>query len=258
MEMSKFLQRIFILIVLISLRLVSTGQVRVHGTVYDRTARFGMAGVSVKSNSGAGAVTDSAGKYSIILPLSDSISFSYQGKATQKFAVKEINTNRTFDMSLHVDIHSLKQVEVTATLPRSYSEDSAAFRNEYRKVFDYSPDYLTSGGNSMGAGVNLDALFSLKKIKRMENFRRFLEREEQEKYIDHRFNRMLVQKITGLQPPALDAFMKQYRPSYGLLLSFETDYLYYKYIKDCGKYFLERWELEHPVKNGRRDNILFQ
>ncbi len=258
MEMSKFLQRIFILIVLVSLHLVSAGQVRVRGTVYDRTARFGMAGVSVMSNSGAGTVTDSAGHYSIILAANDSISFSYQGKATMKFAVKEIPVNRTFDMSLHVSIHSLREVEVSAARPRSYGQDSAEFRNEYRKVFDYSPDYLTSGGNGMGAGINLDALFSMKKIKRMENFRRFLEREEREKYIDHRFNKTLVKKITGLESPALEVFMVEYRPSYELLLSFETDYLYYKYLKECGKYFSEKWEITHPANKSRRNNILFQ
>lgn len=75
----------------------------------------------------------------------------------------------------------------------------------------------------------------------MEAFRVFLEREEREKYIDHRFNKALVQKITGLKSPALDTFMARYRPSYELLVSFETDYEYYRYIKDLSEYFSESW-----------------
>lgn len=247
MERAKFLRKTTILILLVLLRLVTTGQVRVNGTVYDRSARFGMVGVSVMSNSGAGAVTDSLGHYSIILPTTDSISFSYQGKATMKFAVREINTNRPFDMSLHVDVHTLPTVVVSTMRLGDYQSDSLKNREEYRKIFDYSPEYLSGGSGGMGVGINLDALFSMKKIKRMENFRRFMEREEKEKYIDHRFNKALVKKITGLESPALDTFMVEYRPSYEMILGFENEYEYYKFIKDWGKYFAERWRRDHPT-----------
>lgn len=225
-----------------------TGQVKVSGTVYDRSARFGMPGVSVMSTSGAGAVTDSLGRYSIKLPATDSISFSYQGKATMKFAVKEIPFNRPFDMSLHVDIHVLPTVEI-ATRQRSYRTDSLENRNEYRKIFDFSPDFLSMGGNGgMGVGLNLNSLFSLKKIKRMEAFRRYLEQDERDKYVDHRFNKELVRKITGLEPNALDTFMAQYRPSYEMLQGFPTEYDYYSYIKYWGEVFSETWERKHPIQ----------
>jgi CarboxypepD_reg-like domain len=250
MGKTRILRTTVILIVLVLFRLVSSGQVRISGTIFDRSARFGLPGVSVMSNSGAGAVSDSAGHYTIVLPINDSISFSYQGKATMKFAVKEINNNRPYDMSLHVDTHVLPTVVVTSMRLGDYLSDSLKNREEYRKVFDYSPEYLSGGGTSgMGVGVNLDALFSMKKIKRMENFRRFMEREEREKYIDHRFNKALVKKITGLTPPALDTFMVQYRPSYEMLLSFENEYEYYKLIKDWSQYFLENWNRDHPNRN---------
>ncbi|CAL1518652.1 hypothetical protein [Chitinophaga sp. MM2321] len=249
MGTSNLLLRTAILIIAGLLPLLVAGQVRISGTVYERSARFGMAGVSVMSTSGAGAVTDSAGRYNIKLPLTDSISFSYQGKATMKFPVKDINLTRPFDMSLHVDIKLLPTVEVSTSRQRNYQLDSLEHRNEYRKVFDYETNFL-SGSNSggMGVGVNLDMLFSMKKIKRMEAFKRFLEQDERDKYVDYRFNKGLVRKITGLQPPALDLFMTQYRPSYEMLLSFENEYQYYKYIKDCGKSFEDRWKMEHPIK----------
>lgn len=241
--MSKLLLKSTIFIVVILLRLAAAGQVRVSGTIYDRSARFGMAGVSVMGTSGAGAVTDSAGHYSIRLPFTDSISFSYQGKATMKFPVKEIRFDRPFDMSLHVDIHDLPTVEVS-TKRHDYRFDSLENRNEYRKVFDYSPEYLTSGNG--GAGINLDLLFSMKKMKRMQAFRRFLEQDERDKYVEHRFNKVLVRKITGLQEPALDTFMVQYKPTYGMIQSFRNEYDYYKYIQDWGKYFSEVWKRDHP------------
>lgn len=223
---------------------ITQAQVRtVYGTVYERTARFGMPGVSIKSSSGAGAVTDSLGRYSIKLPLTDSISCSYLGKATVKIPVKEIPPNRPFDMSLHVDITTLPTV-VVEEKRKSYQLDSIANREEYRKVFDYAPEYISSAGG--GVGVNLDALFSMRKIKRMEAFREHLIQLEQEHYVDYRFNKPLVQKLTGMQSPALDSFMVQYRPSYEMLLSFETQYEYYKYIRDSGSFFQEVWKQDHP------------
>ncbi|KAA2239031.1 carboxypeptidase-like regulatory domain-containing protein [Chitinophaga agrisoli] len=243
MGIPRFLKKIAVLPVLLLCCLTVCAQVRISGTVYDRTAKIGISGVSVLNSAGGGTVTDSAGRYTIQLGTKDSLSFSYQGKATQKFPVKEINARRAYDVSLHVDVHTLPTVTVSAP-PLSYSFDSLQHRNEYRKYFDLAPEYLMSGNG--GAGVNLDALFSLRKIKRMEVFRGRLERYEQEKYVDHRFNKDLVQKITGLESPALDAFMRMYRPNYMMLQHFENEYAYYQYIKDAGRYFAEQWNIEHP------------
>src|ERR1700754_3846387 len=98
MRLSHLLQRTAILLVFMLLHLLALAQVQINGTVYDRTARIGMPGVSVRSTSGVGTVTDSAGHYSIRLPFSDSLSFSYQGKVTTKFPVKDIPFNHPFDM----------------------------------------------------------------------------------------------------------------------------------------------------------------
>jgi hypothetical protein len=230
-------------VVLVLLTGISQAQIRtVYGTVYERTARFGLSGVSVMGTSGAGAVTDSLGRYSIRLPLTDSISCSYQGKATMKIPVREVPPNRPFDMSLHVNI-TLPTV-IVEERRKSYQLDSIANREEYRKVFDYSPEYISSVGG--GVGVNLDALFSMRKIKRMEAFREKLVQQEHEKYVDYRFNKPLVQKLTGMPSPALDSFMIQYRPSYEMLQSFETQYEYYKYIRDSGSFFYDVWKQDHP------------
>jgi hypothetical protein len=227
---------------------VAFGQVLVDGTVYDRSQLRIMQGVSVVATSGRGTVTDSLGHYSISLPESDSIYFSYLGKSTSKFAVKEIVLALPFDMSLQVGVDSLPPVLVTSP---NYQLDSLANRQEYQKVFDYGTNYIsnmksTNKGRGMGVGVDFDMLFEGKKIRRMEAFQKRLVEEEQDKYVDHRFTRALVRRITGLQPPALDTFMRQYRPSYLFIQSCETDYEFYKYILDWGKFFAEDWKKDHP------------
>ena len=78
------------------------------------------------------------------------------------------------------------------------------------------------------------------------SLQRRLVEEEQDKYVDYRFNKTLVRRITGLQKPALDIFMRQYRPSYEFIRNCENDYEFYKYIKDCGDHFQRMLREEHP------------
>jgi hypothetical protein len=229
-----------ITLTLVSQRLL--GQVEVRGTVYDRSQLFAMPGVSVLGTSGAGTMTDSMGHYSIRLNSGDSIYFSYLGKFTTKFPVKRLAPGYPLNMSLAVSVDSLPLVVVR---PKLYRYDSSENREEYRRVFEYQPDAIVGGANG-GVGFNLDLLFSARKNRQMLALQRRLIEEEHDKYVDHRFNKTLVKKITGLQRPALDTFMRIYRPSYEFIQNCENDYEFYKYIRDCGLYFSRMWKEEHP------------
>jgi hypothetical protein len=248
MNVPELLQKKLLAIGLVLSCQAALGQVMIDGTVYDRSQLRAMQGVSVIGTSGKGTVTDSLGHYTIRLPEGDSIYFSYLGKSTSKFPVKEVVLALPFDMSLQVGIDSLPPVLVRSP---NYELDSLANRQEYQKVFDYGANYIdnmksTNRGRGMGVGVDFDMLFAGKKIRRMEAFQKRLVEEEQDKYVDHRFTRALVRRITGLQPPALDTFMRQYRPSYEFVQSCQTDYEFYKYILDWGKFFAEDWKKDHP------------
>jgi hypothetical protein len=117
-------------------------------------------------------------------------------------------------------------------------------RDEYRKIFDYEPDYMGQGAG--GAGINLDMLFGARRNRRMLALKERLIEEEQEKYVDYRFNRTLVRRITGLDRPELDLFMHMYRPTYDFIKNCENDYDFYKYIKDCGTYFSRTYKIDTP------------
>jgi hypothetical protein len=221
------------------------GQMEVHGTVYDRSRYFAMPGVSVVSTSGQGTMTDSTGQYRLRVSRKDSIFFSYLGRATAKFPIRSIDPNSALDISIAVAVDSLPLVVVR---PKAYRYDSMENRDEYRKIFDYEPDYLGQGQG--GAGLNLDMLFGARRNRQMLALQRRLIEEEQDKYVDYRFNRTLVRRITGLDRPALDLFMKMYRPSYDYIKSCENDYEFYKYIKDCSTYFRKTYKFDttptHP------------
>jgi hypothetical protein len=223
-------------------------QVDIKGTVYDQTQRFALPSVSVVSSTGAGTTTDSLGRYRIRVGLTDSIQFSYLGRMTSKFPVKEIPVGVPFDMALAVAVDSLPTVLVRSP---DYRQDSLENRREYQKVFDYAPNYvknLKSGSTrraGFGVGLDLDMLLDPKANRRMLALQKRLEDEEQDKYIDHRWNRAMVRRITGLEPPRLDSFMRQYRPSYSFIQSCETDYEFYKYIQEWGRIFEENWKILH-------------
>lgn len=253
MNLPKLMHRLFHRRLLLALFLFSIqtafGQVEITGTVYDVSQRFAMIGVSVVGTSGTGTTTDSLGHYIIRLPSTDSVYFSYLGKSTSKFPVREIPAGQPFDMALEVSVDSLPTVYVRS---RDYLTDSIETRKEYAKVFNYHPNYLSNmkmaqhGG--MGVGLDMDMFFNGKERRRMEAFQTRLEEEEHDKYVDHKFTRAIVKKITGLDTPALDTFMKQYRPTYEFIQSCATEYEFYHYIQEWGKFFKEDWKENHPDK----------
>jgi hypothetical protein len=206
--------------------------VTVHGTVYNMYRTKPLDRVSVISSSGKGTTTDSNGNYIIVVSLSDSIYFSYLGRATSKFPVRDINYSSGFDIALHVDPVTLKEVKV---MPRSYRDDSIQNRRDYEKYFDYKkPGFkITDGSGGLGAGVDINSLiemFQRDKIHRAKAFQSRLVDEEHDKYVDHRFSRSVVLKITHLQGDELDSFMVRYRPSYEFCVR-ATDYDLYDYVK---------------------------
>jgi hypothetical protein len=217
---------------------LALAQAVISGTVYDGSQRVRLPGVSVMSTSGAGTATDSLGHYSIRLASGDSLYFSYLGKYTAKFPLRTLDPGQPFDMSLDLAPQSLPEVFVQS---RNYLLDSLETRREYKKIFEYEADYLTDAqsgtGGGVGVGLDLDMLLQPRKVRRMEAFQQRLIWQERENYIDHRWNPSLISKITGLEPPVLDSFMRLYRPSYEYLQSFETEYQFYKYIRDCARFY---------------------
>ena len=207
--------------------------VSIRGTVYNMYRTRPLEAVSVMSSSGRGTTTDSNGNYYLLLDLSDSISFSYLGRSTIKYPVREINTVTGFDIALHVNPTELNEVRIG---PKNYRLDSLRNRKEYENIFNFKKPGIgitspESGG--LGVGLDLDALiniFRINRTRRMLAFQRRLVNDEHEAFIDHRFNRSIVKKITHLDGGDLDSFMLKYRPSYEFTLT-TSDYEFFDYIK---------------------------
>jgi hypothetical protein len=220
-------------------------QIKVKGAVYDRSTVFSLPYVSVLTNSGKGTATDSNGNYEIELLDNDSIWFSYLEKPTRKFGVSEIDDPLHFNISILAEISTLPEIEIK---PGSYHLDSLQNRADYAKGFNYKKPDFKSVVPVVGLTiiVDIDELvraFQYRKKHNALDFQKRLIEQEGEKFIDHRFSKGLITKLTALTGPARDSFMMIYRPTYEFTKT-ASDYDFNSYIKESFKKFKEK----HPAK----------
>lgn len=209
-------------------------KVTVRGTVYDSSRNFVLELVSVMSNRGIGTFTDARGKFEMELLPGDSIWFSYLNKPTQRYPVAKMQNPLNFEISLHINITTLKEVKVR---PKDYKQDSLQNREDYAKVFNYKKPGIgivrpqTQHGAAMGFDLNqLIGVFQFRKNRSMAKFQERLITQEQDKFVDRRFNKGLVRRLTGLTEPAIDSFMMLYRPNF-FITSALSEYDFQYYIK---------------------------
>ncbi len=201
---------------------------KVRGYVYDSSRNFPLEAVSVISTAGKGTYTNADGFYEIEVGEKDSIWFSYLNKPTIKFPVLKMATPLSFDISLQVNVPTLKEVKVR---PRYYRQDSIQNRLDYAKIFNYEKPKLRPVVTSGGVGFNVEEIINMFRFRRnrsMESFQKRLLIDEQDKFIDHRFNKALVRRLTLLDGEELDSFMRVYRPSYTFTkVAGEYEFQYY-------------------------------
>lgn len=202
--------------------------------VYDSSRNNPLQSVSVLATSGAGTVTNSDGIYEIMVSEADSIWFSYLNKPTMKFPVAKIANTLQFDISLQVNVPTLKEVKLKL---KNYKFDSIQNRIDYAKIFNYKKPGLKTVTPQYGAGAGFDVneiinMFRFKRNRSFSSFQKRLLQEEQDKFIDYRFSKALVRRLTLLNGNELDSFMRVFRPSF-LFTKLAGDYDFHLYIKDA-------------------------
>ena len=195
----------------------------ISGVVYDISGRRPIEAVMVYSKFSR-TQTDSLGRYLITTSAMDSLTFSLFGKSTQKFAIADIEDLSNFNIMIHVSGVDLPKVTVRNSY---YKYDSIQNRMDYAKYFNYEPPGLKLsnqqnlfGNGGLTIGFDVNEIINIFRFKRARNLRFLQNRliyQEQEKYINYRFTRRFVQKLTKLDGPRLDVFMEYCKPSYPTL-----------------------------------------
>lgn len=225
--------------------LQTTAQIQLSGTVYDSTKRNLVTGVQVLCTCGTMSFTDSAGNYTIYVGEKDSIFFFFRNKPTQLFAVSNIKSLNSFDISINLHVPGrYRQLKEIVVYGKNRRQDSIENRLQYEKIFNYDKGGLRVSSNTpesgFGATLDLGAIidvFRFRKNKSMARFQQRLIMEEQERYINYRFNAAIVKRLTTFTDGALlNEFVLQYRPEYDLLTQI-IDIELYMYIQAAAKDF---------------------
>ncbi len=132
----------------------------------------------------------------------------------------------------------LREVKIR---PRNYKQDSIQNREDYAKIFEFRKPGLKTVTPQYGAAAGFDLneiinAFRFKRNRSILSFQKRLLAQEQDKFIDHRFNKGLVRRLTLLTDPTLDSFMFIYRPPYEFTLM-SDEYDFQKWIKDAADRF---------------------
>lgn len=220
-------------------------QFQLHGIVYNYFDKKPVNAVTVYTSSGTTTFSDSLGRYAIKVKNTDSIWFSYLNKNSIKYPVDTITDPLHFEIALYIDAAWLPTVTV---YNKNYRLDSLNNRRNYAKIFNFKkpglelstipPSAYAPGG--VAVGLDLDALinmFKFRKNRAMEKFQQRLLQQEQDKYIDHRFTKLFVRKLTHLEGNELSIFMIYYRPNYNALLQM-NDLEFGYYIQQSYKQYL--------------------
>ena len=226
---------------LFCLPVITKAQISVQGIVYDISKLNYIENVKVMNGAGVVAFTDSMGKYHIWVNEKDSLTFVYNNKATQKFAVTKITDPNHFDISLHINAkgkyHVLNEVIVYS---KSYQEDSIENRKTYANIYNFSKPGLKGSVNSDGSvGFDLNEIintFRFKRNQRILAFQKRLEEQEEEKYVNYKFSKTFIKRITGLESPLLDTFILWYKPSYKFAVN-SDEVTFNQYILNALKQF---------------------
>lgn len=214
--------------------------------MYDRFSKQPVQLVTVQSSNGRAALSDTLGRYNIVVSEKDSVWFSYLGKQTMKYPVDTIDNTSNFEIALYIDAAWLPEVKVRTS---SYKLDSLQNRADYAKYFNFkkpglkavsaSPSAYVPG--SVTVGLDLDEIINMFRFRRNRQILSLQERliqQEHDKYINHRFTKYFVTQLTKLTGEKLDRFMEQYRPAYEMLLMM-NDIELGEYIQACYKQYLQ-------------------
>ncbi|ANI90101.1 hypothetical protein A9P82_12895 [Arachidicoccus ginsenosidimutans] len=215
-------------------------QIKITGKIYTNDSTLQPAkNVEVSTSAANATYSDELGNYSILISQSDTLKFSQDGVLIASYPFLFIPSFTHFDIYLNVAKmmnmgHDLGTVNVHA---HNYSQDSLDTRRKYGDIFNYKKPKISTGNHKwkehttfMGQDVPIntsgkpatlldvgslaDAL-NFKKKKQMEFYRKSAVANEQSNYIQHRFNKTVIEKYTAIHDDdSLNTFIKKYSPSY--------------------------------------------
>jgi hypothetical protein len=159
-------------------------------------------------------LSEENGSYRIQAAPGDRVIFSYVGYKADTVNITTDMLSGDYPVYMEPRAQTLKAVRVGEM--NNYQLDSMARRQEYSWIYDHGEQKLVERERKGdGVGVNLAIFRHSSSIdKQREGLKKRLVREEEDHYVDYRYSRDYVAKLTHLQGDSLFRFMRDFRPSY--------------------------------------------
>jgi hypothetical protein len=159
-------------------------------------------------------LSDEGGNYRIPAKEGDLLIFSHVGYVTDTVMVTSTMLAGDCPIYMETRVMALPSFQVGSL--SNYQLDTTARREEYRWVYEHETvQRMEKNRKGDGVGVSLDLFRNASKGDQdREKLKKRLLREEEEHYVDYRYNREYISRLTRLKGDDLQKFMEQYRPSY--------------------------------------------
>jgi len=227
----------YFFVLLLGGRLTADAQQFLTGKVYVKGSSDTLISVSIHNiTQQRYDLSDEDGSYRIQAAPGDHIAFSSVGHKADTVTVTASILTADYPVFLEIKPQTLQAVRVEYN---NYQLDSMDRRKEYAWVYDRGNEpRFEKQRQGDGVGIEMNIFRHTSKAdKERERLEKRLQKEEQDYYIDFRYNKDYVAKITHLQGDSLKTFMKKYRPSYDYCRKAAmVDILVY--INDCYKQYM--------------------
>lgn len=160
-------------------------------------------------------LSDEDGSYRIQAAPGDHIAFSSVGYKADTLTVTA--SLLTASCPIYLDIRPQELQAVRVGQYSNYQLDSMDRRKEYAWVYEHdnTPHFARDRQGADGVGITLNIFRNTSSAaKQRIRLEKRLEKEEEDYYVDFRYNKDYVARITHLKGDSLKQFMQRYRPSY--------------------------------------------
>jgi hypothetical protein len=207
---------IYVIVLLLLGSLQGWGQQFLTGKVFKKNSTEFLISVSIHNITAQRYdLSEENGSYRIQAAPGDHIAFSSVGYMADTLTVTA--SLLTADCPIYLDIRPQTLQAVRVGEFSNYQLDSMDRRKEYAWVYDHdNTEHIAKdrqGADGVGVTLNIFRNSGSAAHQRV-HLRKRLEKEEEDYYVDSRYNKDYVAKITHLKDDSLLQFMRRYRPSY--------------------------------------------
>ncbi|GEP96497.1 carboxypeptidase-like regulatory domain-containing protein [Chitinophaga cymbidii] len=202
--------------------------VTVRGQVTDTARQLVLYPATVRNKkTNVRVFTDNGGYYRIPASQGDTILISFIGYVGQAFVVNNTAGEEVKNVRLALQERFLPRVEVSGKW-NPYQLDSIARYEEYRPFLETRSRTLVDTEKRSQGGFGLTFSPFTRYSRKQKDLRKFKElyaKNEMQRYVDYRYSKPFVQRVTGLSGDSLIKFMYKYQPPYDMLREMNNETL---------------------------------